>query len=247
LADRIFGISTRLFCDTPLTRDHLVDVAAHGFEAIELYGASGHFDYRDLSAAERVAEWLSDTRLFLHSIHAPSGSAVEDILALLTLAPRLPFSFLVMHRPPAHTERTLETITGAAAVVNVKVALEMKGNADSTPQALVTLIEDDLEGIDVGICLDFGRAHLLGDLGEAIETVSGHLWTTHVHDNGGKKNDHLVPYAGSIHWDTAMMETQKVGYDGAFIFELAPGGDPVQVLSRAAKARERLEQALISF
>ena len=64
------------------------------------------------------------------------------------------------------------------------------------PATLVRLIEEELDGVDVGICLDYGHAHLMGDLGEAIETVSGHLWTTHVHDNGGRRDDHLVPFAG---------------------------------------------------
>jgi sugar phosphate isomerase/epimerase len=68
-----------------------------------------------------------------------------------------------------------------------------------------------------------------------------------VHDNGGRKNDHLVPYAGTIPWDEAMMEMQKIGYDGAFIFELAPAADPVEVLKKAAKARERLEKTFVTF
>ncbi len=41
-----------------------------------------------------------------------------------------------------------------------------------------------------------------------------------MHDNGGKRDDHLVPYAGSINWDLAMMETQKIGYDGVMMFEV---------------------------
>jgi sugar phosphate isomerase/epimerase len=35
-----------------------------------------------------------------------------------------------------------------------------------------------------------------------------------VHDNRGTHDDHLVPYAGSVDWNAAMMETQKIGYEG---------------------------------
>lgn len=238
---RTFGISTRLFREERLTRDHLVHIAAHDFEAIELYADPAHFDTGDAVAIDQLAEWLADTRLQLHAVHSPDGSAI-------TLAQRLTFPLLVMHRPSAHTERALVAVTAAAAPHNVKVALEVRGESDSSPEALVTLIEDELEDVNgVGICLDLGRAHILGDLGDAIETVSGHLLTTHVHDNGGKRNDHLLPYAGTIHWESAMMEMQKVGYDGAFIFELAPAADPVPILVKAAKARERLEKAFITF
>jgi sugar phosphate isomerase/epimerase len=88
----------------------------------------------------------------------------------------------------------------------------------------------------------------MGDIGEAIETVSGHLLTTHVHDNGGRRDEHLVPYSGTINWDEAMMTTQKIGYDGALIFEVGSGGaDPIDVLKRTAKARERLEKTFVTF
>lgn len=246
MAERTFGISTRLFRDAPLSREHLVHIAAHGFTAVELYDTPPHFNRDHPQAVADLAEWLSDTRLTLHSVHA-SGETADAARASLTIASQLPFAFLVMHRPSANTERALQATTDAAAAANVKVALEVKGDPGSTPDALVRLIEEELEDIDVGICLDFGRAHLLGDLIEAIETVSGHLWTTHVHDNGGRKNDHLVPYAGSIDWDTAMMATQKIGYDGVFMLEVAGSGDPVDVLTRAVKARERLEKAFVVF
>ena len=132
--------------------------------------------------------------------------------------------------------------------MNVKVALEVIPNPLSSASSLVRLIEEDLEGVDVGICLDYGHAHLMGDLGEAIETLSGHLLTTHVHDNGGRRDDHLVPFAGSINWDLAMMETQKIGYDGVMMFEVGNGGgDPVDVLKRCTKARERLEKTFVTF
>jgi sugar phosphate isomerase/epimerase len=120
-------------------------------------------------------------------------------------------------------------------------------NRLSSAERLVTLLEDELDGVEAGICLDYGHAHLMGDLGDAIETISGHLWTTHVHDNRGTRDDHLVPYAGSINWDAAIMETQKIGYEGVLMFEVAASGDPLDVLRRTVKARERLEQAFVTF
>ena len=69
-------------------------------------------------------------------------------------------------------------------------------NALSSAAAICHLIEEQFESLDVGICLDYGHANLMGDLSDAIETVSGHLWTTHVHDNDGRTDDHRVPFAG---------------------------------------------------
>jgi sugar phosphate isomerase/epimerase len=281
--DYKFGVSTHLFHEKRLAREHLVDIAAHGFETVEVFATRSHFDYRDQEAVRQLAEWLGDTRLELHSVHAPiveamrdgkwvgsfsnaSGDetrrklAVDETKAALDIARIIPFRYLVLHlgmpaaekvppgdNQPAAARRSVEEIVNAAAAVHVQVALEVIPNPLSTPAALCRLVEDDLEELDVHICLDYGHANLLGDVAEAIETLSGHLATTHVHDNAGKRDDHLVPFAGRIDWDVAMMSTQKVGYDGVFMLEVADSGNPIEVLKKAAAARERLEKLFVTF
>jgi sugar phosphate isomerase/epimerase len=281
LTDHRFGVSIHLFHESRLTREHLVHVAAHGFDAIELFATRAHFDYHDAEAVERLGEWLSDTGLELHSLHAPiceglkdgqwvgsfsnaSGDATRREAALaatraaLRLAHRIPYRFLVVHlgvpssaqgpsgdNQPDAARRSLEDIVAMATDVRVRVAVEVIPNQLSSAADLVRLIENHLEGLDVGICLDYGHAHLMGDLGEAIETVSGYLWTTHLHDNRGRRDDHLVPFAGTIDWAAATVETQKIGYDDVLMFEVANTGDPVDVLRRSAKARERLEATFV--
>jgi sugar phosphate isomerase/epimerase len=283
VGDRRFGLSTHLFHDHRLTRDHLALVARHGFDAVEVYATRTHFDYRDDGAVTQLADWLRETRLELHSMHAPiaeavrrgemvapystassdearRATAVAEVKAALAVAARIPFKHLVLHlgvpshtRPPASdnqpaaARRSFEEIVEAAQTLGVRVAVEVIPNALSTPAALVRLIEDETDGLDAGICLDYGHAHLMGDIGEAIEEVSGHLLTTHVHDNRRRTDDHLPPFSGSIDWDVAMMETQKIGYDGILMFEVADPGDAAETLRRCADARERLERTFVTF
>ena len=244
--DHRFGVSSRLFSGERLSRDHLVHIAAHGFELVELFTTPAHFDFHDAGAVTELAEWLSDTRLTLHAVHAPDTASPGDLDALLTLAGRLPFPFLNLHVNGA-SARSLEALADRALPAGVRLALEVRNEPRSQTAALVHLIEEELEDSDIGICLDFGHAHLAGDLGDAIETSSGHLFTTHVHDNAGRRDDHLVPYEGSIRWDAAVMETQKIGYDGVLMFEPAAAGDPVAVLQRCARARQRIEASFVSF
>ena len=280
---RRFGVSTHLFHEHRLDREHLVHIAAHGFETVEVFATRSHFDYRSEEAIAALEEWLSEARLELHSVHAPafeafrhgqwvgafsnaSGdetrrkAALGEAEAALRVAARIPFPYLVVHLgmplveqvPPRDNQRdaarrSVEDLVAMAALMDVKVALEVIRNPLSSAGAWSHLIEEELDGVDVGVCLDYGHAHLMGDVGEAIETLSGHLWTTHVHDNGGTRDDHLVPYAGSIDWDAAMMGTQKIGYDGVLMLELGDTGNPVDVLRRAVKARERLEQTFVTF
>jgi sugar phosphate isomerase/epimerase len=56
-----------------------------------------------------------------------------------------------------------------------------------------------------------------------------------------------VPFAGGIDWDAALMTTQKVGYDGAFVLELDGGEDALDVLRRAERACGELERRFITF
>ena len=74
----MFGVSTHLYVADRLDRDHLVEIAAHGFEAVEVFGLRSHFDYRDRRTAIALAEWLDDTRLRLHSMHAPIAGSYAN-------------------------------------------------------------------------------------------------------------------------------------------------------------------------
>jgi sugar phosphate isomerase/epimerase len=123
----------------------------------------------------------------------------------------------------------------------VKLALEVMGNRLSTVDALLDLIENDLDGMDLGICMDVGHAFLLGDAAEAVEMASGHLITTHLHDNARQSDDHLVPFQGAIDWPGAVMAFEKIGYDGVLMFEVKIVGTTDAVLQRCARARKRLE------
>lgn len=116
-----FGISTHLYHNVKLEREHLVQVAAYGFEAIELFATRSHFDYHDEAAIAALAQWLRETGLTLSSVHAPitdtfgagdtwaatysnavtdaarRQAAVREAAAALDIAKQVPFGVLVVH------------------------------------------------------------------------------------------------------------------------------------------------------
>jgi sugar phosphate isomerase/epimerase len=273
-----FGISTHLYHEQRLSREHLAQIAAHGFEAVEVFATRSHFDYHDAAAIARLAEWLKETGLALHGIHAPvtdrllpgdhwgelisnaagdtakRQAAVREADAALNIARRIPADVFVVHlgTPPAKggennrsaALRSVEEICRLAEPIGIRVALEVIPNPLSDAASLVDLLEKDLDAPRTGICLDFGHAFLMGDVADAIEIVAEHLITTHVHDNNGKKDEHLVPFEGRIHWDIALMTMQKVGYDGTYLMELANTGSPAAVLEQARAARARFDKLM---
>jgi sugar phosphate isomerase/epimerase len=185
------------------------------------------------------------------------AQAVAEAERALYIARRIPVKVLVVHLGAPRTmeapggantraaaRRSIEELHRAAAPLGVRLALEVIPNELSRAGSLVHFLEEDLEGLDAGICLDFGHAHMDGDVVEAIETVSGHLIATHVHDNRGRTDDHLVPFEGTIDWPFALTAVQKIGYDGPFVLEIAAHGSAKETLARAQKARERMEKLL---
>lgn len=275
-----FGISTHLYHDLKLEREHLAQIASYGFEAVELFATRSHFEYHDEAAIDALGRWLRDTGLTLNSVHAPitdlfgagdkwaatystavsdnarRQAAVREAEAALQIAKHLPFSVLVVHLgTPASKHnpgdnnrgaalRSAEEICRLAEPLGVRLALEVIPNEMSTPASLVSMLERDLDTPAAGICMDFGHAFLGGDLADAIEVASEHLVATHVHDNHGRDDEHLVPYQGSINWDAALMSMQKIGYDGTYLMELANTSTPAAVLEEARRARQRFERTL---
>lgn len=183
--------------------------------------------------------------------------AVRETQAVIALARDLPYEFLVVHmgvtgdllaiegtNSEDGVRESLERIAEPAEKAGVRLAIEVIPNDLSLAGAIVELIEDELDLPQAGICLDFGHAELLGDLVDAVEEASGLIVTTHVHDNRGKDDDHLVPFEGTIDWAAALTAMQKVGYEGTLMFEIANYQSPGALLARAGNARRRFEQIL---
>src|SRR3954470_5879812 len=202
-----YGISTHLYHDRRLQREHLAQIASYGFDAIELFATRSHFDYRDESAIAHLAEWLSETGVTLASVHAPIAESLTDgqwsgVLsnaltdaakrqqtvreseAALQIARRIPFGVFAVHlgTPASYSQpgdnnrasafRSADEICRLAGPFGISVVLEGIPNDLSSAASLVSLIEQDLNAEQTGICLDFGHAHLMGDVADTIETAA---------------------------------------------------------------------------
>ena len=262
-----FGISTFLYREQPLTHQHLVDVAASGFESVELYAARPHANPDDPDAGLRLKDWLDATSLALHAVNVPLGvglslatsdagrraRAVREVERVLTMARVIPPTCLVVRLgatgdtdvDPKAARRSLQAVLLQTAEVGVRVAVEVLANRLTAPAALVRMLEEEVDLRPAGICLDFGYRGGPVSLVETIEVVGGHLVATHVHDVDGRGRRHLVPFAGHVDWATTLMTLQKIGYDDTLTFVLEAAGDARGVLRRAAQARDRLRHLLI--
>jgi sugar phosphate isomerase/epimerase len=233
VAKRQFGISTRLYASQRLTRDHLLEIAAHGFEVIEVAALPGHFDPSNDAAVADLQQWLAEARLVLDAVAAPppdgpqpwSAGALQPVEAALYVARRIPIRVLVVAVGSAKSAaKAMDRLVPLADPLGVAVAVDSRSTSMSPIGSLVAFVERC--EVQVGIALDLATAGKGTTLPDAIELASEHLTCVR------------LPAESSINWSSVMTTVQKVGYESPFIIE--PAGPAA--LKTAQKARERLER-----
>ncbi|WP_256760392.1 sugar phosphate isomerase/epimerase [Cohnella sp. WQ 127256] len=87
------------------------------------------------------------------------------------------------------------------------------------PEDLIELI-DTLNHPLIGACWDTGHGIIESvNQKEAIVALGKRLKATHIQDNNGKKDQHLLPYQGSIDWKEVVQALVAIGYEGDFTYE----------------------------
>ena len=82
-------------------------------------------------------------------------------------------------------------------------------------------ILDSFAGAPVGVCWDVGHGRITyTGQPRQLRRLGSRLKATHVHDNRGQRDSHLIPFVGgNIKWETIMPVLREIGYEGDFILE----------------------------
>jgi protein FrlC len=142
-------------------------------------------------------------------------------------------------------------LAGAAAARGVVLALENMGRVRDVRQ-FGSRIRDLLDVIGsvpargVAVCLDTGHAHYMGeDVPSAVAVLGDRLRATHIHDSLGRRDDHLMPYSGTIDWGRVISALKGIGYQGMLNLEI-PGESrcPLPFLRLKARHAFRMMETL---
>jgi sugar phosphate isomerase/epimerase len=137
---------------------------------------------------------------------------------------------------------SLELLIPFARDRGVRLALENIPNALSPMEKILRFLEE-AQLADVGICFDSGHSNLLPSPAEEIEMAGSKIVTTHLHDNHGQKDEHLLPFEGSISWPRVLESFDKIRYQGCLLLELKAGNrDPFEVLKLAFQSFDRFQK-----
>lgn len=190
----------------------------------------------------------------LHSDKGRRIEAMDEVRRALEIADQIPVQYMVLHmgdRGDTWDTRTLENALTAvehlqayARPMGVTLLLENIQNGITTPTRLLEIL--NVGHFDaVGVCLDFGHAHL----GDGVPTTLGELRnvirTAHIHDNAGDRDAHLWPGDGTIAWDEPLRDFAAAPLRPAGVLEIhyGLGSEPNDIVEPAKAAFARMDRA----
>ena len=137
---------------------------------------------------------------------------VDEIKRAVDMADVVPFQYLIQHLGVAGQElderrveagfSSLEEIRVFARQRGVEVLLENTPSDLSTAERLNLFLAET--HLNLNYCFDIGHAHLSHGIEDQFERMKERIRSTHLHDNDGKNDGHLVPGKGTMDWSKAM-------------------------------------------
>jgi sugar phosphate isomerase/epimerase len=229
-------------------------LAKHNLTAASLHAPTS----RDLSATREGGAPLSICEVE----RVRRIEAMDELKRVIDVAEVLPYSRLILHmggpREAADPRKrdaafsSLEHLVLHARHVGVTIAVENTTSEMGDPNYLRSFVDETrLTGLRFNF--DIGHAHVADGaenerVGKAFAPMRELVVSAHIHDNHGEKDEHLLPYEGSIDWEAAV-KTLKTAPEGelALTLELKErtGHDAPSIaeqLKNAGAALDRFER-----
>jgi len=179
--------------------------------------------------------------------------AVDEVKRALEIAETVPFQFLVQHvatsRQPADPRNldaafsSLEHLVLFAKQRGVTIAIENTPNEFCSAESLVGLIKQTRLN-DLRFCFDIGHAHIGEGVPAAFDLMRDRVVTVHLHDNSGEKDEHLLPFEGTVDWDAVAAALSAAPESPALVVELKKRAPGAPSLDQIRAAFDKLEKHL---
>lgn len=171
--------------------------------------------------------------LFIENIHTPvheqnylsldnldGDSVFQTYLQCVTDCYKYNITTMVIHLPndehPINNLgiKRLENIINVAEEKNIQVAFENLSNISN-----LALVLNTFKNKNVGYCYDSCHHINYAPNDDLIRLYGNRLMALHLQDNGGKHNQHQLPFDGSVDWVNVMKKIALTGYQGATSLE----------------------------
>jgi sugar phosphate isomerase/epimerase len=177
---------------------------------------------------------------------------VDEIKRALEIAELIPFKYLIQHMGVSGEEFDLNKFDAAFSAIEqlslfarqrgVEILLENIPNDLSSAARLNQFVE--LTHVGLNYCFDTGHANMGKGVEAEFEVMKPRIRSTHVHDNNGTDDTHLMPLlgtGGTIDWKNAMQLLRSGQDQFPLLLELKDHGDSQHPLDNAMEIYDRLE------
>lgn len=110
--------------------------------------------------------------------------------------------------------KRLERIVYKAEDKNIQIAFENLDNIKNLDKVLETF-----QSKKIGYCYDCCHHQNYAPNVDLLHKYGDRLMALHLHDNGGKHNQHQLPFDGNINWEDVIRQIVLTGYEGATTLE----------------------------
>jgi sugar phosphate isomerase/epimerase len=178
---------------------------------------------------------------------------VDEIKRALEIAETIPFKYLIQHIGVSGEQFELEKIDAAFSAIEqlslfarqrgVEILLENIPNEFSSAARLHQF--EELTHVGLNYCFDTGHANIGKGVEAEFQAMKPRIRSTHVHDNDGKTDSHLLPLSGNggtIDWKNTMNLLRSGQDQFPLMLELKDHGDFPHPLNTAMETYRRLEE-----
>ncbi len=145
--------------------------------------------------------------------------------------------------PPPYSEIGLERfrkIVKFAEKCDVTIALE-----NTRKKKYLAYIWDNIKSPNLKICYDAGHDHCFKDGKFDFRKYKNQIVAVHLHDNSGEKDEHKIPFEGTIDWEDVATKLIKAGFAGCVTLEVRDRNGEVsknEFLAKAVASAQRLQE-----
>lgn len=225
----MLSIATDYCADTGSPEPHLRAIAEAGFSHIHwCHQWNKDFIYHP-SEIEQIGRWLKQYGLALADLHGSQGqekdwgapeeyrrlAGVELVANRVEMTAALGGDAVVMHMQPEPLEpslnaaywvqvfKTFDALEPVCRRNRIRIAVENVGKAEPQCAYCFDTIARVFSryGPDyVGLCYDCGHGNFAGDGLDRLAQHKDRLAVLHLHDNDGTKDQHMLPFTGTVDW-----------------------------------------------
>jgi len=183
-----------------------VRLTAHAPEEIQLTEFHKSGDENIICAYSEMIERISGCGIFRIVLHPCTGNSSvserNNKIRIRNLVSRL------------------EKILPVCERKNMVLLLEtmVPGRVSSSMDTLIR-VTDEVNSPSLKICLDTNHLNLSEDICAAAERAGERIGEIHLNDNHGLKEEHLLPYSGTIDWESFTEALSAISYSGDMILE----------------------------